>query len=204
MPLQCPIDLNVDELRQEIKDMYSSVARQPDGDFHFHRGPAYAAEFLGYDAGELASLPEKATASFAGVANPFLIDELHRGETVVDLGSGAGMDLLLAARRVGPEGRAIGVDMTDDMLASATASAETDGATRVELRKGDLLDLPLEDASVDVVISNGVLNLAHDKVKAFSEIARVLKPGGRLLLGDIIMSGELSESCRSDIELWAG
>ncbi|MCH9646854.1 MAG: methyltransferase domain-containing protein [Deltaproteobacteria bacterium] len=204
MPLQCPIELDVDRLRQEIQDVYSQVATAPDGDFHFHRGPVFASQLLDYDAAELAQLPSAATASFAGVGNPLSIDPLHPGEVVVDLGSGAGMDLLLAAKRVGATGQAIGIDMTDAMLSSASASAQEIGADQVELRKGDLLELPLEDDSVDVVISNGVLNLAPDKVAAFSEITRVLKPGGRLLLADIVMSGELNETCRSDIDLWAG
>ncbi len=204
MPLHCPVGLDVDQLRQEVQDVYARVASDPDGDFHFHRGPAYATDLLDYDADALAALPEAATASFAGVGNPTAIGDINPGETVVDLGSGAGMDLLLAAQRVSSEGRAIGVDMTDDMLESAAASAAEMGASQVELRKGDLLALPLEDASVDVVISNGVLNLAPNKPAAFSEIARIMKPGGRLLLADIIMSGELNEDCRSDIDLWAG
>ena len=189
--------------KRDSGDVLPGRAR-PRGDFHFHRGPEYAVNALGYDAGQLSSLPSAATASFAGVANPLAIAEISEGETVVDLGSGTGMDLLLAAGRVGSEGRAIGVDMTDEMLESARSSANLMGAFQVELRRGDLQDLPLERASVDVVISNGVLNLAPDKRIAFGEIARVLKPGGRLLLGDIIMSGELSEESRRDIDLWAG
>ena len=124
----------------------------------------------------------------------------------VDLFTGfrAGMDLLLAARRVGPDGRAIGIDMTSAMLDSATRSAESMGAAQVEIRQGDLLALPIEDASVDVVISNGVINLVPDKVSAFSEVARILKPGGRLSLADIIMSSELDEASRGDIDLWTG
>jgi SAM-dependent methyltransferase len=196
--------LDPDQLRQEVRSVYARVAQSPEGDFHFHRGPEYAAEQLDYDANELAELPPQATASFAGVGNPLAIDRLEPGQVVVDIGSGSGMDLLLAARRVGPEGKAIGVDMTDEMLASARRSAEAMGANQVELRKGDLLDLPLESDSVDVVISNGVLNLSPDKIVSFSEIARVLRPGGRLLLADIIMGVELDEAARSDIDLWAG
>jgi ubiquinone/menaquinone biosynthesis C-methylase UbiE len=159
---------------------------------------------LGYDAAELAQLPEAATASFAGVANPHAIDAIHPGETVVDIGSGAGMDLLLAARRTGPSGKAIGVDMTEAMIERARAAAEEGGLGDVEVRKGDALELPLEEQSVDVVISNGVLNLVPDKSTAFGEIARVRKPGGRLLLGDIVVASELSEKIRSDIDLWTG
>ena len=204
MALKCPVGLDPDQLRQEVRSVYARVAQSPEGDFHFHRGPEYAAEQLDYDANELAELPPQATASFAGVGNPLAIDRLEPGQVVVDIGSGSGMDLLLAARRVGPEGKAIGVDMTDEMLASARRSAEAMGANQVELRKGDLLDLPLESDSVDVVISNGVLNLSPDKIVSFSEIARVLRPGGRLLLADIIMGVELDEAARSDIDLWAG
>ncbi len=204
MALQCPIGLDVNQLRQEIKDVYSQVAVAPNGDFHFHRGPEYAASKLGYDASELNELPTAATASFAGVANPLAIDELAPGETIVDLGCGAGMDILLASKRVGPAGQAIGVDMTDEMLASTTNSAAEMGAINAQARKGDLTALPIEDGTVDVAISNGVLNLAPDKNAAFSEIKRILKPGGRLLLGDIIMNRELSEDARNDIDLWTG
>ena len=204
MALQSPEGFDPEALRAEIRSVYSRVATAPDGDFHFHRGPDYAVSRLGYDADELAALPTEATASFAGVANPLAIGPIHNGETVVDLGSGAGMDLLLAASRVGPVGRAIGVDMTDAMLESARASAEAMGYENVELRRGDLQDLPLDDGSVDVVISNGVLNLAPDKQVAFAEIHRVLKPGGRLYLGDIVIGKELSEDARKDIDLWAG
>jgi arsenite methyltransferase len=204
MAIQSPAGLDTENLRQEIRDVYSLVARAPEGEFHFHRGPAYASSFLGYDAQELAALPEAATASFAGVGNPLAIDDLYEGETVLDVGSGAGMDLLLAAKRVGPRGRAIGVDMTAEMLQSARTSAEVCGLSHVELRAGDAQSLPVEDDSVDVVISNGVLNLTTDKRIAYSEIARVLKPGGRLLLADIALDKPLPESAAQDIDLWSG
>ncbi len=204
MALQCPIGFDTNKLRQEIQDVYSQVASAPNGEFHFHRGPEYATKSLDYVAADLASLPGESTASFAGVGNPLAIGELSPGEVVADLGSGAGMDLLLASRKVGPKGKAIGIDMTEEMLASAARSAEAIGAAQVELRQGELLNLPIEDDSVDVVISNGVLNLASDKTVAFSEIARVLKPGGRLYLADIIMGTELDEASRQDIALWAG
>lgn len=199
----CPVDLDTRRLREEIASMYARVAVDPNGDFHFHRGPAYAAELLGYDRGELDALPAAATASFAGVANPHAIADLRAGETVVDIGSGAGMDLLLAARRVGPSGRAIGIDRTPEMIASCRTSAAAAGLHHVEVREGDLHSLPVEDASVDVVISNGVLNLAHDKLTAFREVFRVLKPNGRLQLGDIVVESELSEGIRKNFELWA-
>ena len=138
------------------------------------------------------------------MANPHAIAALPPGATVVDIGCGAGMDLLLAARAVGPEGRAIGVDMTESMAERARTAARTLGATQVEVRIGDALDLPVASESVDFVISNGVLNLAPDKQQAFSEVARILKTGGQFLYGDIVVANELSESIRRDIDLWTG
>ncbi len=155
MSITCPVDLDTRMLRSEISSIYGRVAVEPTAEFHFHRGPAYAAEFLGYDAQELASLPAECSASFAGVANPLAIGPIHAGETVVDIGCGAGMDLLLAARRVGPEGRAIGVDMTDTMIERARSSAAAADLKQVEVHKGDATALPVSDRSVDVVISNG-------------------------------------------------
>jgi len=204
MATSCPVDLDTVRLRAEISTIYARVAADPGGDFHFHRGPTYAADLLGYDAAELGSLPADATASFAGVANPLAIALLAPGETVVDIGSGAGMDLLLAARRVGPTGRAIGVDMTPAMIERARGAARAAGLDQVEIRQGDAQALPLDDASIDVVISNGVLNLTTDKLEAFGEIWRVLKPGGRLQLGDIVVESELSEGIRRDVDLWTG
>lgn len=204
MAITCPIDLDVGKLRDEVRTIYSRVASEPGGDFHFHRGPAYASRLLGYDASELAALPSDATASFAGVANPHSIARLEPGATVLDVGCGAGMDLLLAARHVGSTGRAIGVDMTREMAERARAAAGRAGLANVEVRLGDALSLPVEDASVDVVISNGVINLTPDKERAFSEIRRVLKPGGRLQLGDIVVAAELSDGIRRDVDLWTG
>jgi arsenite methyltransferase len=183
MSIACPVDLDTRMLRFEISSIYGRVAVEPTAEFHFHRGPAYAAEFLGYDAEELASLPLECSASFAGVSNPLAIGPIRAGETVVDIGCGAGMDLLLAASRVGTEGRAIGVDMTETMIERARSSAV--GLKQVEVRKGDATSLPVSDGSVDVVISNGVLNLVPEKELGFAEIVRILKPGGRLHLGDI-------------------
>ena len=204
MAIACPTNLDVERLREEVSLIYARVAADPSGKFHFHRGPKYAAEWLGYDANELAALPPESTASFAGVANPHSIAPILEGETVVDIGCGAGMDLLLAARRVSSRGRAIGVDMTEAMAERARAAARTAGLANVEVRLGDALALPVDDESIDVVISNGVLNLVPDKEAAFSEIARVLKPGGRLQLADIVVENELSERIRSDIDLWTG
>lgn len=204
MAVTCPVDLDTRQLRLEVSNIYSRVVAEPDGKFHFHRGPAYAAEYLGYDAAELAALPAETTAPFAGIANPHRIGPIRAGETVLDIGCGAGMDLLLAACRVGPTGRALGVDMTDAMIERASASARAAGLAQVEVRKGDATSLPVEDASVDVVISNGVINLVPEKERAFDEIVRVLKPGGRLQLGDILLDVELSEDARRNIDLWTG
>jgi SAM-dependent methyltransferase len=204
MALACPIDLDTARLRHEIQAIYARVATDPSTDFHFHRGPAYAAERLGYDPRELGALPSLTTASFAGVANPLRMATLPPGATVVDVGCGAGMDLMLAARAVGSSGKAIGVDMTESMAERARAAAAALGFTHVDVRAGDALDLPVDSASADVVITNGVLNLAPDKRQAFGEVFRVLKPGGQFLYADIIVANELSESIRQDIDLWTG
>jgi arsenite methyltransferase len=202
--IACPVDLNTRVLRSEISKIYGRVAEDPEGEFHFHRGPAYAAEFLGYDAAELATLPVDCTASFAGIANPIAIGPVHLGETVLDIGCGAGMDLLLLAKRVGPTGGAIGVDMTDLMVERARQSAQATGLAQVEVRKGDATALPVSDTSIEVVSSNGVLNLVPEKERAFAEILRVLKPGGRLHLADIALDVELPEDARRNIDLWTG
>jgi SAM-dependent methyltransferase len=204
MTLVCPVDLDSIRLRREVQEMYSRVAAAPGGSYHFHRGSDYAIAWLGYDAGELAALPHEVTACFAGVANPHAIGRLPEGAHVVDIGSGGGTDLLLAARQVGARGRAIGVDMTADMRERARAGARTCGLDQVEVLEGDATSLPLQTASVDVVISNGVLNLVPEKDRAFAEIARVLRPGGRVQIGDIVTGVELSEDIRKDIELWTG
>jgi len=204
MATSCPVGLDVQKLREEVSFIYARVAEDPSGDFHFHRGPSYAAELLGYDPSELATLPAESTAAFAGVANPHAIAPLKSGETVVDIGCGAGMDLMLAAQHVGPTGRAIGVDMTPKMAERARASAARAGLANLEVRLGDALQLPIDNGTVHVVISNGVINLTPDKERAYSEIFRVLKPGGRLQLADIIVENELSERIRSDIDLWTG
>jgi SAM-dependent methyltransferase len=204
MAVACPVDLDTGRLRQEIQAIYARVATDPSGGFHFHCGPAYAAERLGYDASALGALPAEATASFAGVANPLRMATPPRGSTVVDIGCGAGMDLLLAAGAVGPTGKAIGIDMTEPMAARARAAARALGFSHVEVRAGDGLDLPIDSESVDVVITNGVLNLTPDKRRAFGEVLRILKPGGQFLYGDIVVASELSESIRRDIDLWTG
>jgi SAM-dependent methyltransferase len=200
----CPVDFDAAALRAEVQTIYARVAAAPDGAFHFHRGPEYAAAHLGYDADALAALPADVTASFAGIANPHRIAPIPEGAVVLDVGCGAGTDLLLAARQVGPRGRAIGVDMTEAMRRRATRGAEQCGLANVDVRDGDATSLPVDDQSIDVVISNGVLNLVPDKPKAFAEIRRVLKPGGRAQIADIVIGEPLSEEALNDIDLWAG
>jgi arsenite methyltransferase len=204
MSLTCPADLDVSVLRREIGAIYTRVARSPGDEFHFHRGPEYAARVLGYDAVELSQLPADVTARFAGIGNPHAVAPLPLGATVVDVGCGAGMDLLLAARRIGPAGKAFGVDMTEPMRAQAATGALACGLTNVEVRGGDATALPIADRSVDVVLSNGVLNLVPAKDQAIAETARVLKPGGRLQVADIVIGEPLPESAIRDIDLWTG
>jgi SAM-dependent methyltransferase len=199
MAVSCPTGFDTTRLREEVSSLYAKVAQSPQGDFHFHTGPAYAAERLGYSADLLALLPSSATSSFAGVGNPLAIDVVGPDQTVVEVGCGGGMDLLLAARRAK---WVVGVDMTTQMLDRARAGVWSALASNVELRKGDAESLPVEDQYADVVISNGVLNLTTDKEQAFREVFRVLKPGGRLLLADIAVEAELSENIRSRIDLW--
>ncbi|MGE0551864.1 MAG: methyltransferase domain-containing protein [Gemmatimonadales bacterium] len=188
-------------LKDEVLRMYQEVAEHPEGNFHFHHGRPAALRF-GYDPELLDQLPEGAVASFAGVGNPHLRATLAPGETVLDLGSGAGLDLLIAARRVGPEGRAIGVDTNPVMRAKAAAHAEAAGL-EVEFVHGTMEALPVPDGSVDVVISNGVINLSFRKRRVLEEIFRVLKPGGRLSITDIVSAKQLSQSIVNDPKLWA-
>lgn len=204
MAVTCPVNFDVERLKELVRAEYDRVAREPHGKFHFHCGPQYAAGMLGYDPDELALIPAESTASFAGVGNPHRIGPIGPGENILDVGCGAGMDLLLAARHTGPNGRAIGVDMTPAMLELVRRSALKIGLwENVEVRRGYAEELPVENESVDVVISNGVLNLSPDKRSAFGEIYRVLKPGGRLYLADVVVQRELSLAARSDIDLWA-
>jgi len=202
--VMCPVDLDTARLRAEVQTMYSRVAAAPEGEFHFHRGPAYAASRLGYDEHELAALPLDVTSCFAGIGNPHAIGRIPAGAVVVDIGCGAGTDLLLAARQIGPDGRAIGVDMTDAMRTRAVDGAAACGLPNVEVRAGYATRLPIDTATVDVVISNGVLNLVPEKERAVAEIARVLKPGGRVQIADIIIGEILSDSALRDIDLWTG
>lgn len=204
MAAQCPVGFDVPKLRGYVRDTYRKLAEAPDADFHFHRGPEFAASLLGYDPEELAALPALATARFAGVGNPLAIAPLREGATVLDHACGAGTDLLLAARRVGPRGRAIGIDMTAAMLACARTAADLAGlGPRVTTELGMMEQLPVADASVDYVLSNGVVNLSPDKERVFAELARVLRPGGRLLLADVVVARELKLEVREAPELWA-
>jgi SAM-dependent methyltransferase len=200
----CPVGFNVDKLKVEVRAAYTKVAEDPKAGFHFHTGPQFAASWLGYDAAELAELPRTATEPFAGVGNPFKMGRLPKGATVVDIGSGAGMDCLLAAKQVGERGQVIGIDMTDAMLERARRGAAEAGIKNARFEKADMTALPVPDASVDVVISNGVINLAPDKPDVFAELFRAVKPGGRLQFSDIVIGTELSEKARNDIDLWTG
>jgi arsenite methyltransferase len=195
--------LDVDRLRQAIQDEYTLVATEPDRGFHFHTGRRLAS-ILGYDEQWLDAIPEGSVASFAGTGCPFRIGTLNPGERVVDVGCGAGIDSLIAARMVGPEGRVVGVDMTPAMIARARASAEEMRAENVEFCEGVAEHLPVSDGWADVVISNGVLNLFPDKLSALREIARVTRPGGRLQFGDILVQKAVGEKGKRDIELWKG
>jgi arsenite methyltransferase len=200
MTTEAPVD--VDVLRDEIEKTYTDVSTKPDQDFIFPTGRPWA-EDLGYPP-ELARVPEASVQSFAGVANHFSLGRIEPGQVVLDLGCGAGTDLLIAAQMVGPEGRAIGVDMTPTMLDRARESAAEMGLENVELHQSLIESLPLPDHSVDVVISNGVIDLVPDKDAVFAEIDRVLRPGGRLQVADVIIHTEVSEDARKRIDLWTG
>jgi len=199
--IEAPVD--VDVLRSEIQKTYTEVSIEQEREFIFPTGRAWAEE-LGYPQPELSRVPDGTVDSFAGVANHFVLGRLEPGQTVVDLGCGAGTDLLIAAQMVGPEGRAIGIDMTPAMLDHARESAAAMGLENVELHKGLIEALPLPDASVDVVISNGVIDLVVDKEAVFAEIDRVLRPGGRLQIADVVIHKEVSEDARKRIDLWTG
>ena len=197
------VTVDVERLREEIQDKYMEVVESPDADFHFHTGKRAAAN-AGYLYAWIDGLPESSITSFAGVANPFHWGLPRPGEHVVDVGSGAGMDCLVAARAVGSRGRVVGVDMTPAMLERARASSAEAGLDNVEFREGLAESLPIPDAWADMVISNGVINLVPDKVDAYQEIARVLKPGGRVQVADICVEKPVPEAALKDIDLWTG
>ena len=197
------IDIDVEVLKCEIKKTYARVSQEPDEDFVFPTGRAWILD-LGYPPELVARLPEAAAESFAGVANPFALGRLEPGEVVLDVGSGAGTDSLVAAQMVGPEGRVTGIDMTPEMLAKAKAAAGEMKATNVEFVAGEAERLPFEDESFDVVISNGVIDLIPDKDAVFSEIHRVLRPRGRIQIADVTIQNPVSEEGRRKIDLWTG
>jgi arsenite methyltransferase len=198
-----PIDVDREKLRTAIQAEYAEVALHPTKGFHFHTGRRLA-RLLGYEEAWLVGIPEGTIESFAGTGNPFSLGELHPGERVVDVGAGAGIDSLIAAKMVGPSGQVVGVDMTPEMLGKAQQNARAAGLTNVEFRAGYGEALPVPDDWADVVISNGVLNLMPDKLAGLQEIARVLKPGGRLQIGDILVQKAVPESAKRDIDLWTG
>jgi SAM-dependent methyltransferase len=195
--------LDVDVLRDAIQEEYAEVAADPEKGFHFHTGRPLA-RMLEYADEWLDGIPESSIESFAGTGNPFSLGEIHPGERVVDVGCGAGIDSLIAAKKVGPEGRVIGVDMTPAMLEKARRASDETGLTNVEFREGYAEALPVADGWADAVISNGVLNLMPDKAAALEEMSRVLKPGGRLQIGDILVQKAVPESAKRTIDLWTG
>jgi len=193
--------VDADALRAEVRSKYREVAINPHGTYHFHTGRGLAA-LLGYDDAFVGALPDAAVESFAGVANPFSLRPLVAGEKVVDVGAGAGFDSFVAARHVGPAGRVVGVDMTDEMLTKSRATAAALDLAHVEFRKGLAESLPVEDGWADVVISNGVINLCADKRAVFREIHRVLRPGGVLQFSDIANGQPVPSAAVNNIDLW--
>jgi SAM-dependent methyltransferase len=196
-----PVD--PEQLREEVKDKYREVAVAPNATFHFHTGRVAAGRF-GYDGDVTDALPDQAIESFAGVGNPFELRRLEPGERVVDAGAGAGFDSFVAASQVGPTGHVVGVDMTAEMLKKARENADALGLDNVEFREGLLEAMPVEDGGVDVVISNGVINLCADKRATFGEILRVLRPGGHLQFADIANGRPVPPEALRDIDLWTG
>jgi SAM-dependent methyltransferase len=195
--------LDVGSLRRAIQEEYTLVAGEPERGFHFHTGRRLAA-ILAYEDEWLEGVPEASVASFAGTGNPFGLGRLKPGEHVVDVGCGAGIDSLIAAKMVGATGRVLGIDMTPAMVEKARNSARVAAVSNVEFRQGLAESLPAADGWADVVISNGVLNLFPDKFAGLQEMARVLKPGGRLQIGDILVQKTVSEKAKRDIDLWKG
>ena len=198
---ELPVDVAV--LRDEIQKTYTEVSTDPGHDFIFPTGRAWAQE-LEYPEEEMARAPDETVDSFAGVANPWVLGRIDSGAVVLDLGCGAGTDLLIAAQMAGPAGTAIGVDMTPAMLERARRSAERMGLANVEVHEGLIESLPVADGSIDVVTSNGVIDLVPDKDAVFAEIDRVLRPGGRLQIADVVIHEEVSEDARKRIDLWTG
>jgi arsenite methyltransferase len=198
-----PIDVDIGALRQAIQEEYAEVALHPTKGFHFHTGRPLA-QMLGYQDAWLEGIPEGAIETLAGTGNPFSLGALRGGEHVVDVGCGAGIDSLIAARMVGPDGKVVGVDMTPAMLEKARRNVMEAGLDNVSFREGYGEALPVYSDWADVVISNGVLNLFPDKLGGLQEMARVLKPGGRLQIGDILVQKAVPESAKRKIDLWTG
>jgi arsenite methyltransferase len=196
------VEIDVQVLKSEIRKTYASVSQEPDKDFIFPTGRAWA-EDLDYPE-ELAGVPDSAVESYAGVANPFSLGRLSPGERVLDVGCGAGTDTLVAAQMVGPDGRVTGIDMTPEMLAKARRAATEMVAGNVDFAEGEVERLPFPDESFDVVISNGVIDLIPDKDAVFSELFRVLRPGGRIQLADVTIQNPVSAEGRRNIDLWTG
>ena len=192
-----------DALREQVRDKYREVATDPHRTFHFHTGRALAAR-LGYEQAAVDALPDPAVESFAGVGNPFSLRRLEPGERVVDVGSGAGFDSFIAADHVTDTGRVVGVDMTPEMLKKSRATADALGYVHVEFREGLAEQLPVEDGWADAVISNGVINLCPNKQTVFTEIHRVLRPGGWLQFADIANGRPVPPEALRDIDLWTG
>ena len=201
-PPSSATEVDVALLKSEIKKKYASVSTEPEQHFVFPTGGSWA-EDLGYPA-ELANVPESAVESFAGVANPFSLGRIEAGARVLDLGSGAGTDSLVAAQMVGPEGSVTGIDMTPEMLAKARGAAAEMGAANVEFLEAEAERLPFADGSFEVVISNGVIDLIPDKDAVFSELFRVLVPGGRIQIADVTIQRPVSEEGKRNIDLWTG
>jgi arsenite methyltransferase len=196
-----------EKIKQHVKKHYAELAKGTSCcDASTCCGPSSRtsyAKMIGYSDGELKGLPDSVTGTVAGCGNPTALANLKEGEVVLDLGSGGGIDAFLAAKKVGPEGKIIGVDMTEEMIQLAKENAERTKTENVEFRLGEIENLPVEDGAVDVLISNCVINLSPDKDKVFSEAFRVLRPGGRMLISDIVSQGELPEEIRENLEMWA-
>jgi len=195
------VEVDSDALRAQVSEKYTEIANEPEKGAHFHTGKSLAM-MVGYPESIIDSLPAGTVESFAGTGNPFSMGELKPGETVLDLGCGAGFDSLIAARQVGASGRVISIDMTPAMLDKARVGASEAGLSNVEFHEAYAESLPVQDKSVDVVISNGVINLCPDKMAVFGEINRVLKPGGRIQLGDMVVHKAVPDDAKADIDLW--
>jgi arsenite methyltransferase len=202
-PEVLPASVDREVLRDQIQAKYTDVALDPEMGFHFHTGRTLA-RMLGYSENDIDWLPDEAIESFAGTGNPFLLGRMRQGESVPDLGCGAGIDSLLAARQVGLRGHVTAIDMTPAMLDKAAGAARVRGLTNIEFRQAFAEHLPVEEASIDVVISNGVVNLTPDKEAVLRELWRVLKPGGRLQIADIVVHLPVPQDAKDDIDLWSG